>query len=45
MRTGLLSIEPLDNPGESSSSDLHQAYQHLLAQMDELITELEHRSR
>jgi hypothetical protein len=45
IRSGLLSIEHPDNPGEPGTNELHQAYRDLLDQMDALITELDNRSR
>jgi hypothetical protein len=41
LRSSLLSIENPDRPDELSSKKLHQSYQHLFAQMEALITELE----
>jgi len=45
MRSGLLSIEHPENPGELNPDELQQSYRDLLAQMDALITELDNRSR
>ena len=45
MRSGLMSIEHPDKPGELNPNELHQSYRNMLAQMDALITEIDNRSR
>jgi|GEM_PF-3494425 hypothetical protein len=45
MRSGLMSIEHPDKPGELNPNELQQSYRDLLARMDALITELDNRSR
>lgn len=45
LRSGLQSIERSGGSGELSSQELDQSYRDLLAQMDVLIAELDHRGR
>lgn len=45
MRSGLMSIEHSDEPGELNPNELQQLYRDLLAQMDAMITEIDNRSR